>query len=108
ILSNGSPKMLAAAVEAANIGADLDAVLSVDAIRVYKPRPEAYVLVTGHFKVAPGEVAFVSSNRWDVMGAAAFGFRTAWMNGAKMPEEYEPAPGATLADLNGLMTMARS
>jgi len=41
------------------------------------------------------------------MGAAAFGFRTAWVNRAKMPEEYEPAPSATLADLNGLMTMAR-
>ena len=39
ILSNGSPSMLAAAVDAAEIGAELDAVLSVDAIRVYKPRP---------------------------------------------------------------------
>ena len=107
ILSNGSPKMLAAAVEAANIGGDLDAVLSVDAIRIYKPCPEVYALATGHFKIAPSEVVFVSSNRWDVMGAAAFGFRTAWVNRAKMPEEYEPPPSATLADLNGLMTMAR-
>ena len=107
ILSNGSPKMLAAAVEAANIGGDLDAVLSVDAIRIYTPRPEVYTLATGHFKVAPGAVVFVSSNRWDVMSAAAFGFRTAWVNRAKMPEEYEPPPSATLADLNGLMTMAR-
>ena len=95
------------AVEAANIGGDLDAVLSVDAIRIYKPSPEVYALATGHFKSAPSEVVFVSSNRWDVMGAAAFGFRTAWVNRAKMPEEYEPAPSATLADLNGLMTMAR-
>ncbi len=107
ILSNGSPKMLAAAVEAANIGGDLDAVLSVDAIRIYKPRPEVYALATEQFKIAPGEVVFVSSNRWDVMGAAAFGFRTAWVNRTKMPEEYDPAPSATLADLNGLMTMAR-
>jgi len=99
--------MLAAAVEAAAIGGDLDAVLSVDAIRIYKPRPEVYTLVTERFKIAPGEAVFVSSNRWDVMGAAAFGFRTAWVNRAKMPEEYEPAPSATLADLTGLMTMAR-
>src|ERR1044072_129603 len=33
ILSNGSPRMLEAAVTAASIGADLDAVLSIDAIR---------------------------------------------------------------------------
>ena len=49
----------------------LDAVLSVDAIRIYKPRPEVYALVTERFKLAPADVVFVSSNRWDVMGAAA-------------------------------------
>lgn len=107
ILSNGSPQMLAAAVATAGIGGDLDEVLSVDAIRVYKPRPEVYALVTERFQVAPGEVVFASSNRWDVMGAAAFGFRTAWVNRAKMPEEYGPAPAAVLADLDGLMTLAR-
>lgn len=103
ILSNGSPKMLAAAVAAAGI--DLDAVLSVDAIRIYKPRPEVYALVTDRFKLAPADVVFVSSNRWDVMGATAFGFRTAWVNRAKLPEEYEPAPAAVLADLAGLMAL---
>jgi len=57
--------------------------------------------------ISPGEVVFVSSNRWDVMGAAALGYHTAWVNRTNMPEEYEPAPSATLTDLNGLMTMAR-
>ena len=71
ILSNGSPAMLAAAVEAAQLGECLDAVLSVDAVRQYKPRPDVYRLVTGHFGVAPADVLFVSSNRWDVMGARA-------------------------------------
>jgi 2-haloacid dehalogenase len=98
--------MLAAAVEAAGIGGHLDAVLSVDAIRLYKPRPEVYALVTERFKTAPSEVVFVSSNRWDVMGAATFGFRTAWINRAHLPAEYEPAPDATLAGLNELITMA--
>jgi 2-haloacid dehalogenase len=103
ILSNGSPRMLAAAVAAARI--DLDAVLSVDAIRIYKPRPEVYALVTEHFKLAPADVVFVSSNRWDVMGAATFGFRTAWINRARMLEEYGPAPSAVLTDLGGLMSL---
>jgi 2-haloacid dehalogenase len=104
ILSNGSPKMLAAAVAAAKI--DLDAVLSVDAIRIYKPRPEVYALVTDRFRLAPEEIVFVSSNRWDVMGAANFGFRTAWINRAQMPEEYGPAPDAVLTDLRGLTSVA--
>jgi 2-haloacid dehalogenase len=103
ILSNGSPAMLAGAVEAAGIGADLDAVLSVDVIRIYKPRPEVYAMVTDHFANAPADVIFVSSNRWDVMGAAVFGFRSVWVNRGKMPEEYsESAPLRTVADLQSL------
>jgi 2-haloacid dehalogenase len=106
ILSNGSPKILTAAVDAAGIGGDLDAVLSVDAIRRYKPRPEVYALVTERFGISPADVVFVSSNRWDVMGAASFGFRTAWINRAEAPEEYGPAPDAVLGDLNGLAAMS--
>jgi len=103
ILSNGSPAMLAAAVAAAGLGGDLDAVLSVDAVRMYKPRPEVYRLVTAQFGVAPSEVTFVSSNRWDVMGATAFGFRTAWINRGRMPDEYaDLAPVRVLAGLEAL------
>ena len=107
ILSNGSPKMLDGAVAAARIGAELDAVLSVDAIRIYKPRREVYALVTDAFAIAPAEVAFVSSNRWDVMGAATFGFRCIWINRADMPDEYpELAPVAVVRDLASLATLA--
>jgi 2-haloacid dehalogenase len=106
ILSNGSPRMLASAVETAGIGGDLDAVLSVDTIGIYKPRPEVYALVTDAFRSAPAEVAFVSSNRWDIMGATAFGFRCVWVNRANAPEEYpELAPIAVMRDLESLATL---
>jgi 2-haloacid dehalogenase len=106
ILSNGNPRMLAGAVEAAGIGADLDAMLSVDTIRIYKPRQEVYALVTDAFGVTPTEVAFVSSNRWDVMGATAFGFRCVWVNRAGMPEEYpEFAPARMVRDLASLASL---
>jgi 2-haloacid dehalogenase len=109
ILSNGSRAMLSAAVDGAKLGQDLDAVLSVDAIRMYKPRPEAYRLVTDHFDIAAANVIFVSSNRWDVMGASAFGFRAAWVNRARMPDEYPGlAPERMLTDLGGLMALAGS
>jgi len=52
------------AVEAAGIGGDLDAVLSVDMVKMFKPRPQVYRLVTDHFRCAPDAVTFVSSNRW--------------------------------------------
>jgi 2-haloacid dehalogenase len=107
ILSNGTPDMLAAAISAAGLGGDLDAVLSVDAVRIYKPRAEVYRLVTDHFGVAPRDVVFVSSNRWDVMGAIVFGFRTAWINRSKMPDEYgDLAPASVLSDLGGLTALA--
>jgi len=108
ILSNGSPQMLAAAVAAAQLHEDFDAVLSVDLVRMYKPRPEVYRLVTNQFGVAPADVVFVSSNRWDVMGAGAFGFRAVWVNRAAMPEEYadQVTPTAVLSDLGSLLALA--
>jgi 2-haloacid dehalogenase len=103
ILSNGSPNMLKGAVDAAQIGGDLDAVLSVDVLKMFKPRPEVYKLVTDHYKCAPGDVNFVSSNRWDVMAATSVGFNGIWVNRSKMPNEYlDFPPKLVLNDLNSL------
>ncbi len=107
ILSNGSPNMLKGAVDGAGIGGDLDAVLSVDVLKMFKPRPEVYGLVTDHFKCKPGDVTFVSSNRWDVMAGTSVGFRALWVNRSKMPDEYlDFPPLQTLGDLNSLTALA--
>ncbi|MGE3144624.1 MAG: haloacid dehalogenase type II [Pseudorhodoplanes sp.] len=104
ILSNGSPDMLQAAVQAAGLAPWLDAVLSVDSLRLFKPRPEVYALVTAHFGCKPQDVLFVSSNRWDVMGAAAFGFRPIWINRAGNPDEYRAHPPLRIvAELQALL-----
>lgn len=92
ILSNGSPKMLDGAVDGAKLGGELDAVLSVDALKMFKPRPEVYGLVTDHFRCKPGDVTFVSSNRWDVMAGVSVGFRGLWINRTRMPDEYPDFP----------------
>jgi 2-haloacid dehalogenase len=91
ILSNGTPAMLATAVDAAKLASDLDAVLSVDSLRIYKPRPEVYRLACDFFSAAPADIVFISANRWDVMGADAFGLRTVWVNRARQPDEYAVA-----------------
>jgi 2-haloacid dehalogenase len=104
ILSNGSPAMLKCAVDAAGIGGDLDAVLSVDVLKMFKPRPEVYRLVTDHYGCKPADVSFVSSNRWDIMAGTAFGFRCIWVNRSKMPDEYLDFPPArVVGDLSGLI-----
>lgn len=106
ILSNGSPAMLKGAVDNAGIGGDLDAVLSVDSLKMFKPRPEVYALVTDHYKCAPNDVTFVSSNRWDVMAAVSVGFRGLWVNRSKMPDEYTDfAPERIVPDLSSLATV---
>lgn len=106
ILTNGSPAMVASAVEAAGLKGALDAVLSVDAVKMFKPRPEVYALVPAHFSCKPADVVFVSSNRWDAMGATAFGFRTVWVNRAKAPDEYPDFPPVAVADsLTGVLAV---
>jgi 2-haloacid dehalogenase len=104
ILSNGDPGMLNAAVESAGLAGDLDAVLSVDAAQVFKTSPRTYDLVLRALSVNVDEVVFVSSNRWDIAGAAAFGFTPVWVNRLALPDEYpELAPGAVISSLDKLV-----
>ncbi|MGB3280253.1 MAG: haloacid dehalogenase type II [Pseudorhodobacter sp.] len=107
ILSNGSPEMLDSAIASAGIGADLDAVLSVESVGIFKPSPRVYDLVGAHFGTKPADVLFVSSNGWDVCSAARFGFATAWVNRAGLPMDRLPAkPAHVLHDLTTIPQIA--
>lgn len=79
ILSNGSPDMLDALVRNSGLDRLLDATISVDASKTFKPSPEVYELIDKELGTAPNEVLFVSSNPWDVAGAKAFGLNVAWI-----------------------------
>ena len=79
ILSNGSPAMLNALVANSGLDRVLDATISVDSRKIFKPAPEAYSLIEATLGVPPGEVLFVSSNPWDACGARAFGLNVAWI-----------------------------
>lgn len=92
ILSNGTPDMLRGAVEAAGMGELLDALVSIDEIGVYKTDPRAYALAERKLGVSGTAVSFQSSNRWDVAGARAYGFRTVWVNRAGQKDEYPDLP----------------
>jgi 2-haloacid dehalogenase len=85
ILSNGSPGMLDALVRSSGLGELFDAVISVDAKKIFKPSPEAYMLIEEVLHVPPDEVLFISSNPWDACGAKAFGLNVAWI-GRVTPE----------------------
>jgi 2-haloacid dehalogenase len=83
ILSNGSPDMLEPLVK--HSGLALDAVLSVDAVKIFKPAPEVYQLAVERLGVPKEDIGFVSSNCWDALGAKSFGFRVFWINRLKAP-----------------------
>ena len=103
ILSNGAPRMLEAGARSAGIDSFLDAVLSVEDVGIFKPHPKVYQLAVDRLDVRADQIAFQSSNAWDVSGAAAFGLRAVWINRQGMPPE--PLPGAAeheLKDLSGL------
>jgi 2-haloacid dehalogenase len=79
ILSNGSPDMLKALVRNSGLDRVLDATISIDSQKIFKPAPEAYSLIESTLGVRPDEVLFVSSNPWDACGAKAFGLNVAWI-----------------------------
>ena len=87
ILSNGSPRMLEAAVASAGLGKLLSRLLSVDAVKTYKPAPAAYALGPEALGLPAADILFVSSNSWDVAGAKAFGYQVAWCNRLGAPPE---------------------
>lgn len=108
ILSNGSPDMLEGAVESAGIGPLLDDVLSVESVGVFKPDARVYDMVGARFGTERGEVLFVSSNGWDAAAAAAYGFRTVWVNRAGEPVDRLPGrPEAQMGDLSGIPDLVR-
>jgi 2-haloacid dehalogenase len=80
ILSNGTPEMLAAAVENAGLAPLFDQVLSVEAVGVYKPHARVYRLACERLGLAAAAIVFVSSNAWDAHAASAFGMRAVWCN----------------------------
>jgi len=105
ILSNGDPAMLAVAVKSAGLEGLLDHVLSVDAIRKYKTHPAAYQLGLQATGLVARQIAFVSSNSWDALGATWFGYRTLWVNRYQLPfEELGTQPERTGSSLRDVLS----
>ena len=107
ILSNGSPKMLAAVVESTGLRGLLDQVLSVEEVGVFKPHARVYQIAVDKLGIAASAIAFQSSNAWDAYAASAFGMQAVWCNRYGQPPERLPgAPDRqvkSLAELPALV-----
>lgn len=103
VLSNGAPAMLQAAVGNAQLDALLDAVLSVEDVGVYKPSASVYQLAVDRLTVQADRICFLSSNAWDVAGAAHFGLRVIWVN--RFGQASERLPGRPVEVVESLETL---
>ena len=100
-LSNGSTDMLESAVSNANL--DLDAVISVDRVGIFKPDGRIYQLAVDDLGVSKERICFMSSNSWDAWAAANFGFQVVWVNRFdQQPERLPGAPREIIKDLSAL------
>ncbi len=87
VLSNGSTEKLQSSIIITGLKKYIDKTLSVNAVKVFKPDPKVYELVTNNFHCHPSDVAFFSSNAWDICGAKNYGFRCVWVNRFDHPFE---------------------
>ncbi|MGD7006844.1 haloacid dehalogenase type II [Metabacillus sp. 84] len=102
IYSNGTKKMLDPLIEHNGL-TDWIGALSADEIRQYKPSPAAYSYAMEKLGLNKKNILFVSSNQWDIAGAASFGFRTAWINRKNEPvSSLGYHPEYIFRDLKGL------
>jgi 2-haloacid dehalogenase len=106
ILSNGSPAMLEALLNNSGLQAEFDAVLSVDAVKIYKPAPPVYELVLQHVRVTREEIGFLSANGFDVVGAKTFGFTVYRVNRTgTATDELGITPDAMVRSLDEVATL---
>ena len=93
ILSNGTPELLNELVASNKLDNIFDDIFSVESVGIYKPFHKVYDLPIKKYKIKKHEVAFLSSNTWDVSGAGNYGYNSIWVNRTKNTFDnldYEP------------------
>lgn len=79
VLSNADDRFLDPVVH--RLGVNFAAVLSSEAARCYKPRPELFHAMLRRLEVAPGDAVYVGDRQYeDVQGAGQAGLRSVWLN----------------------------
>ena len=79
VLTNSTERSATAQMRRAGLTGYFDAVLSVDAVKRYKPAREAYRYAAEALKVDLGAIRLVAAHGWDVAGALAAGCRAAFV-----------------------------
>ncbi len=104
ILSNGTPSLLKELVKSNNLENLFDDIFSIEEVGVYKPNSEVYDMPIKKYKIKKNEVAFLSSNSWDVSGGGNYGFQAIWVNrNNSIFDNLDYKPRFEIKDLSGLL-----
>ena len=80
ILSNGTPALLNKLVSSNDLTDIFDDIFSIEEVGIYKPDSKVYDLPVKKYQIKKDEVAFLSSNTWDVSGSGNYGYNSIWVN----------------------------
>ena len=80
ILSNGTPSLLNELVKSNNLENLFDDIFSIEEVKIYKPNSKVYDIPINKYKIEKNEVAFLSTNTWDVSGGGNYGYNSIWVN----------------------------
>tara|TARA_B100001027_G_C16228747_1_gene313499 strand:- start:94 stop:759 length:666 start_codon:yes stop_codon:yes gene_type:complete len=108
ILSNGTASLLNELVQSNGLGNFFDDIFSIEQIGIYKPSPEVYDIPIANYKIHKNEIAFLSSNTWDVSGAGNYGYQTIWVNRNKnIFDNLDYKPKYEIGSLKGLLDIIK-
>jgi 2-haloacid dehalogenase len=104
--SNGVEKSLRTLLSNAGVLSDLEAIVSVDDIKSFKPNPDVYEYLLSRAGCSHEDTWLVSSNPFDVIGAKAAHLKTAWVKRSAdaIFDPWEFEPDMVVSDLMELRT----
>ena len=104
ILSNGTPQLLNELVKNNKLENFFDEVFSVEHVGIYKPDSKVYDIPIKKYQIEKNEVAFLSSNTWDVSGGGNYGYKAIWVNRNKsIFDNLDYRPNYEIRDLSELL-----
>lgn len=106
VVSEGTPAMLQAVIQRNGLSRPLHVLVSADQVRSYKPAAPPYRWAAQRLGFSPAEILYVTAHSWDLAGAAAVGFQTAWLN--RQGEPPEPLGVTPDREIRSLEELAES
>ena len=102
--SNGVADDISALLKHAGLERKISSIVSADEVHTFKPDPRLYAHFLERTGAAAATTWLVSSNPFDVIGAAACGWQTIWVkrNANTVFDPWEHTPAAIISDLTEL------